>query len=150
MAEKESIHKAKAKTLVVSGATTIQKATPSKVAKVPLNAVDTAGGLFAWQPPNEAGAVLVTRVTVDVTTPATSACSLEIGTTAVSATTASANLIDTLDVHTAAITTDNLKSPGSNGKQLQKLAAGSWVTGSVASGASAGIVGFAYIEYWSM
>jgi hypothetical protein len=42
---------------------------------------------------------------------------------------------------------DNLGDAGTNGKTRQKLAAGKWVTGSVASGAAAGLVGFAYIHY---
>lgn len=38
--------------------------------------------------------------------------------------TSAANLIDALDVHSATITTDNLRSRGANGKPLQKLATG--------------------------
>lgn len=117
-----------------------------KVARVALAAVDTAGGLFAWQNP-ESVSVLINRVTIDVTTKATGACTVDIGTTATNATTSSDNLLDGLDVGTAAITTDNLQTPGTNGKQLQKLASGKWVTGSKATGATAGIVGNVYIEY---
>jgi hypothetical protein len=118
-----------------------------KVAKVALAAVDTAGGAFAWQNPEGAG-IFINRATIDVTTKATGACTLDIGTTAASATTSSDNLLDGLDVGTATVTTDNLQTPGTNGKQLQKLASGKWVTGSKASGATAGIVGSVYIEYW--
>ena len=117
-----------------------------KVAKVALAAVDTGGGIFSWQNP-EIGAIIVNRVTIVTSVVATGACSISIGSTATSGTTSSANLIDTLDVHTATVTTDNLQTPGANGKQLQSLAAGKWVTGSKASGASAGLVGFVYIEY---
>ena len=118
-----------------------------QVAKVKLNAgTDTGGGIFAWKNP-ENDAIIVERVVLDVTTPATGACSVEVGTTATSATTASANLIDTLDVHTAAGSFDNITDKGTNGKSRQSLAAGKWVTGSTATGASAGLVGYAYIHY---
>jgi hypothetical protein len=168
MAEKERVHKAIAKTLNVVGTLKLAGAQVNataadlnlvagmaaantnagikRVAKVALAAVDTAGGLFSWQNP-EAGAVVVNRVTLDVTTKATAACSVSVGATSTSGTTSSANLIDTLDVGTAAGTFDNVQNPGTNGKPLQKVAAGKWVTGSKASGATAGVVGFAYIEY---
>lgn len=117
-----------------------------KVAKVALAAVDTGGGIFAWQ--NDEGAsIIVQRVLLDVTTAATAACTVDIGTTAVSATTSSDNLIDGLDVNAATGVFDNLTSAGSSGKSQQKLASGKWVTGSKSTGVSAGLVGFAYIEY---
>jgi len=118
-----------------------------KVAKVALAAVNTAGGVFAWA--NDEGAsIIVQRVILDVTTKATGACSLDVGTTATNATTLSNNLIDGVDVNAAAGVFDNLDNAGTDGKSKQKLAAGKWVTGSVVSGgASAGLVGFAYIEY---
>jgi len=117
-----------------------------KVAKVALGAADTGGGVLSWQNP-EAGAIIVQRIIVDVTTVATGACSVSFGTTAASATTSSANLIDTLDVHSATGTFDNITDGSTNGKARQKLAAGKWVTGSKASGAAAGLVGSVYIEY---
>ena len=118
-----------------------------KVAKIALAAVDTGGGVFSWQ--NDEGAsIIVQRLILDVTTKSTGACSLECGTTATSATTLSDNLINAVDVNSAAGVFDNITDKGTNGKSRQKLAAGKWVTGSVVSGgASAGIVGFAYIEY---
>jgi hypothetical protein len=117
-----------------------------KVAKVALSAVDTAGGLFAWQN-DEGAAIMVQNVLLDVTTKATSACTADLGTTATSAATLSDNMIDGVDVATAAGLFDSITDKGTNGKSRQKLADAKWVTGSVASGASAGIVGFAYIEY---
>lgn len=116
------------------------------IVKVPLAAVDTAGGVFAWQAPANT-AVIVTRVELDVTTESTGACTIDVGTTATSAVTSSDNLIDGISVATAAGLYSNLKNAGTNGKADQKLAAAKWVTGSVATGASAGIVGFAYIHY---
>lgn len=118
-----------------------------KVAKVALAAVDTAGGVFAWVN-SESVSIIINKIVVDVTTKATSACTVDIGTTATNATTSSDNLIDGLDVGTAAGTFDNITDKGTNGKSRQKLASGKWVTASVASGASAGIVGYAYIEYF--
>jgi len=117
-----------------------------KVAKITLAAVDTGGGVFAWQ--NDEGAsIIVTGLVLDVTTKTTSACTVDCGITAASATTLSDNLIDGLDVNATAGVFDNITDKGANGKSRQKLAASKWVTGSVASGASAGIVGFAYIRY---
>lgn len=113
-------------------------------------AADTGGGIGAWANP-EAANILIQRVLVDVTTVATAACLVDVGTTATSATTLSDNLLDGIDVHTATGQHDNLLAAdaGTNGKTVQKLAAGKWVTFSTqaAGGASAGLVGNAYIEY---
>ena len=123
------------------------------VKKIALAAVDTAGGLFAWQAPARA---FVTAVKVDVTTPATGACTADIGYTTASAATLSDTIIDGADVHTAADVFDNVADAGTNGilggttntgDQQLVAASGKWVTGSTASGASAGIVGNAYIFY---
>ena len=116
------------------------------VAKVALAAVDTGGGIFAWQ--NPAGvSIIVHKVIIDVATVATGACTIDVGTTATSATTLSDNMIDGLDVHTATGTFGIANGADLNGVAQQKLAAGKWVTGSKASGASAGLVGTAYIHY---
>lgn len=119
-----------------------------KIVKVALAASDAGGGVFAWQNP-EAGSILVTRVVVDVTTKTTGACTIDVGTTATSASTPSDTLLDGLDVGTAAGVFDNLLAAdaGTHGKTAQKLAAGKWVTASKASGAAAGLVGSAYIHY---
>lgn len=120
-----------------------------KVAKVALAAKDTGGGVFAWQ--NDEGAsIIVQRIILDVTTKASAACTIDVGTTDTSATTSSDNLIDGLDVNTAAGVFDNIEDnggAGGNGKAKQKLANGKWVTASKASGATAGLAGYAYIEY---
>src|ERR1051326_7948212 len=114
-----------------------------KVARVALNAVDTGGGVFSWVN-LEKGAIAVTRIEIDVTTKSTAACTIDVGTTATSATTSSDNLTDGLDVGTAAGLFNNIDDKGTNGKSHQRLAAGAWITASKASGASAGIVGTAY------
>ena len=111
-----------------------------------LAAVDTAGGLFSWANP-ETGEILVEHVALKIGTKTTGACTADVGTTATSATTLSDNLIDGKDINAAAGTFTNLESAGTNGKAGQRLAAGKWVTGSVASGASAGIVGTYEIYY---
>lgn len=118
-----------------------------KVVSVALVAgTDTGGGIVSWANP-EATSILIDRIIIDVNTIATGANSISAGTTAVSGTTVSANLIDTLDVHSATGTFDNITDKGANGKSRQKLASGKWVTISTASGASAGLVGFAWIYY---
>jgi len=117
----------------------------SKTVRVALAAVDTAGGVLAWANP-ESVTVFVTRVIFDVTTKATAACTVDVG-VAANGTTSNDALMDGLDVGTAAGTFDNIENQGTNGKSTGKVAVGSYVTGSVASGASAGLVGFAYITY---
>ena len=110
-----------------------------------LAAVDTGGGVFSWKNP-EASDILVEHVALVVTTQTTGACTLDVGTTAVSATTSSDTLIDGIDVATAGTYTND-ESAGANGKPFKRLAVGKWVTGSVASGASAGIKGTYEIYY---
>lgn len=117
-----------------------------KIARVALAALDTGGGVFAWANP-EADSILITRTVLDVTTKATGACTIDVGTTATNATTSSDNLIDGLDVGTAAGVFDSITDKGTNGKSRQKLATGKWITGSMASGAAAGLVGYVYIHY---
>lgn len=120
-----------------------------KVAKVALEAVDTAGGLFAWQNP-ESVKVLVTRLLVHLTTAAAAACTGDFG-PAADATTLNDTGIDGLDLNAAAGLFDNVNDAGTNGKARfivdEKGGTNDHVTGSTASGASSGIVGFAYIEY---
>jgi len=116
------------------------------ISRVALAAVDTGGGIFAWQNPHE-NAILITGLYLDATTAATAACTIDCGTTATSATTSSDNLIDGLDVNAAAGVFNNFTDNGTNGKTRQRLASGKWVTGSKATGASAGLVGYAYIKY---
>lgn len=118
-----------------------------KVVKVALAASDAGGGVFAWANP-EAGSIFVTRVVIDVTTQSTGACTVDVGTTATSAATVSDNLIDGVSVATAGVIDNALAATlGTNGKPSQKLASGKWVTASKATGATAGLVGSAYIYY---
>jgi hypothetical protein len=119
-----------------------------KCQKVALAAVDTGGGIFSWQNP-ESVTIIVDRVVLDVTTVASAACSVEVGGTATNGTTASANLITAQDVHSATGQFDSLLAAvgGASGLGVYKCAAGKWITGSTSSGASAGLVGSAYIYY---
>lgn len=119
----------------------------AKVARVPLAGLaDTAGGIGAWRNP-EAVSIIIQRLVIDTTVVATGACTIDAGTTATSAATSSDTLIDGLDVNAAIGTFDNITDKGTNGKSRQKLASGKWVTFSRATGASAGLVGTAYITY---
>lgn len=115
------------------------------IARIPLAAVDTGGGVFSWQVPANTD-VLITRVELDVTTQSSGACTVDVGYTATGATTSADNLIDGISVATAGLYS-NLKNAGTNGKADQRGVAAKFVNGSVASGASSGLVGFAYIHY---
>lgn len=117
-----------------------------KTKKVALGVADTGGGVLSWQNP-EGAAIIIERLIIDVTTASTAACTVDFGTTAVGATTSSDNLIDGLDVNAATGTFDNITDKGDNGKSRQKLASGKWVTGSMKTGAAAGLAGYAYIQY---
>lgn len=114
--------------------------------KVALAAADTAGGVFAWA--NPMGATIhILSVEVDVTTVSTGACSLDIG-VANDGTTLSDTIIDGASTATTARVIDNIKDAGTNGTSVQRCSSTQYVTGSVVGGgASAGLVGFAYITY---
>jgi hypothetical protein len=120
----------------------------SKSAKsVALVASDAVGGLFAWQNPF-ANSIFVTRVILHVTTEASGSCTADVGRTSAAAATNNA-LIDGANVGAAAIDTDNVAETGDSiGIALDaKGGTNDYITGSKASGASAGIVGYAIIEY---
>ncbi len=114
--------------------------------KVSLTAgTDTAGGVLSLANP-EGATLIITRLILDVTTAATAACTLDAGVGS-GATTKYDTLIDGLDVNAAAGTFDNVENQGTNGKAAVKWTSGNYLTISTASGASAGLVGSAYIEY---
>jgi hypothetical protein len=85
---------------------------------------------------------------LDVTTQTTGACTLDCG-PAANATTLNDTLIDGANP-AAAGTFNHTKHAGTNGLGSSHLGSTQYVTGSVASGASAGIVGFAYISYFAV
>lgn len=119
----------------------------SKIVRVPLSAPAVAGNVFSWQNP-EAGSILVTRLTLDVTTASSGACTIDCGYTATTSTTSSDTLIDGRSVATAQLS-DNVANVGTNGKCTVKAAAGKWITGTSSADAT-GLVGYAYIEYISI
>jgi len=88
---------------------------------------------------------LINKVVLDVTTQSTGACTVDIG-VAADATTSNDTLIDGLSVAASGVF-DNITDKGTNGKTCKKATSSQYVTISKASGASAGIVGNAYIHY---
>ena len=90
---------------------------------------------------------------LDVTTVATAACTLDVGIDG-DGTGSSDILLDGLDVNAAAGVFDNIADKGTNGKERQRLDAKGgttdYVTASKASGATAGLVGNAYIFYYEV
>jgi hypothetical protein len=116
--------------------------------KVALNgtAIHAASGFAAWQNP-EAGSIIITDVILHLTTVATGACTLDIGTTATSAATTSDNLIDGLDVNAALGVFTNGSDAGTNGKSRQLLAAGKWITVDEKTGDSTGLIAELTIFY---
>lgn len=135
---------------VIHGGTVIEGAAERvRRASGSLAAVATGGGVFAWQNPEDV-AIIVTRVILDVTTKTTGACTVDVGPGA-TATTVADELMDGLDVGTAAGVFDNIENQGTDGKSTARLAANGgavdYVTGSEASGAIAGIVGTFHIFY---
>lgn len=113
--------------------------------RIPLVAVTTtaAGGIITWRNPYT-HALRVTRLTIDRTTKSTGAASGDFG---VAATVASNDtLLDGLDLAAAEAAADNILNPGTNGLATVSLAADSYVTGT-ASATTAGMVGFAYIDF---
>jgi len=113
--------------------------------RVALANVDTGGGVVSLANP-EGVDLLVTKLILETSVAATAACTLDAG-IAAAATTLSDNLIDGLDVNAAAGVFDNVDDQGTNGKVTQSWDSDEYLTISVKTGASAGLVGYAYIEY---
>lgn len=136
-------------TQTLLGSTPFAGAAYDRAVKVAIKALVGAtvhAGVVAWQNP-ESTAIIITRLVIDRTTKSTGASALDAGTTASSATTASDNLIDGLVSSATEAVEDNIQNPGTNGKPLQKLAAGKWVTFKEFSGDMTGLVANAYIHY---
>ena len=120
-------------------------ATAGKWATGSLTASDSAAGMF--QLTNSTGSnMLVTRVLIYLTTKTSGDCTVDIGVGS-SASTVYNNLIDGLDIHTAVGVFDNITDKGSSGTSRQIWTNGQYVNGSVASGNSAGVVGFYAVHY---
>jgi hypothetical protein len=106
---------------------------------------DAVGGVLKLANP-EGAALIVTRVILDVATKSTGACTVDAGIAADGAT-SSDTLMDGLDVGTAAGVFDNIENQGTNGKSSVKWGASQYLNISKATGAAAGLVGKAYIQW---
>lgn len=109
------------------------------------NAADTAGAVLSLLNP-EGVDLIITALTLDVTTAATGACTLDAGVGS-GATTKYDNIIDGVDVNAAAICADNVKNAGTNGTSHIRWESDNYLTVSTATGAVAGLVGNAYVSY---
>tara|TARA_Y100001973_G_scaffold10014_1_gene13626 strand:+ start:5598 stop:6083 length:486 start_codon:yes stop_codon:yes gene_type:complete len=126
-----------------------------KVAEVALSAADTsgttAGALFTWQN-NEGVSVIVTKVVIDATTQASGSLTVDIGSSATVAN--SDNIFTALDLGAAAGTfgSDDPVLGGTNTRAAStaKVANGKYILGTNASGDSTGLVGTAYIFYYTL
>lgn len=99
-----------------------------------------AGDLFNWANPS-AGAIIVTDLIVNRTTKSTGASTSDFGVAATAAT-SSDTLIDGLNTGaTEANGENNHQNGGTNGKDANYMAAGTFITGSEASGDTTGLVG---------
>lgn len=119
-----------------------------KIAKLTITGGSTTTGVFtAWQNP-EGASILVEKVILDITTASTGASTLDIGTTATSATTASDNLLDGVSGTPAALfdSSDAGLDSGANDAVL-KLAAGKWIVVEEKSGDVDGLAATLYIYY---
>jgi hypothetical protein len=110
-----------------------------------LSNAEAAGGVLALANP-EGVDLWVDELILEIDTKATAACTVDAG-IAADATTSADNLIDGLDVGTAAGTFSNEANAGTNGKNGQKWGAAQFLTVSKASGAAAGLVGEAHVKY---
>lgn len=111
-----------------------------------LVASDAAAGVFSVE--NTYGTDLyVTRVLIFVQTPSTGACALDVGSNAAEVT--DDDLLDGLSVAAAGIF-DNIADKGTNGSSRRKWASGEFVTATMATGATAGLVGRWRIEACDM
>jgi hypothetical protein len=94
-------------------------------------------------------ACIIERVIMDITTASTGACTLDVGYTAVSATTTSDTLLDGIDVGTAIGFWDSMNAALDSGANAlaQKAASGKWITVAEKTGDATGLVGNLYIYY---
>jgi len=105
-------------------------------------------GVLNWANPEGVG-IIVQRALLNVTTASTGAATVDVGVTAVSATTESDTLLDGVDVNAAVALFDSMNAAldsGANAK-AQTLAAGKWVTVKSKSGDTTGMVATLYVQY---
>lgn len=113
--------------------------------KVALADADTGGGVLSLLNPEGVDCV-ITKLILDVTTAATAACTLDAGVGS-GATTVYDTLIDGVDVNTAAGLFGNGDQAGTNGTQEIRWESNHYLTVSMKTGAAAGLVGYAYVQY---
>lgn len=107
------------------------------------------GGVIAWQNP-EASSILIIDSRLVLTVVSTGACTLDIGTTATSATTTSDNMFDGIDATATApaiYSMSNAALDTAANVEGKILAAGKWVTIDEKTGDATGLVGNLYVEY---
>lgn len=103
-----------------------------------LTASDAAAGIFSEE--NTYGTdLLVLRIVIFVATASTGACTIDVG-EGNSDSSSYDNIIDGLDVASTGAS-DNLGDPGSNGHSVRAWRSGEYVNASMATGATAGLVG---------
>ena len=104
-----------------------------------LTASDSAAGVFSET--NGFGTdLIVLRIVIFITTAATGSCTIDIGEGS-SASSSFDNIIDGLNAGAGAGAADNLGDPGTNGHSSRVWKSGEHITASMASGATAGLVG---------
>ena len=132
MSEKQALEKGIAASINVKGYTAQGIGVVKTLRAFFTGGVDTGGGVLSIPNP-ESTPILITRGIINVTTAATGANSVEVG-TASTATGTGTNLISSQDVHS---------STGAFGSSATTilLPAGQFITISTASGASAGLAG---------
>lgn len=118
----------------------------TKVAVTTITGAALHAAVQSWANP-EAGSIVITRCALLVSTVATGACKIDVGVTAVSATTAADNLIDGLDANAAVAAFTAGGGDGTNDRHVQSLATGKWVTVKEISGDATGGVYVLYVEY---
>jgi hypothetical protein len=117
-----------------------------KFVAIPLDGTALHAGVVGLVNP-EGADVIITRRLAYVTTPATGAAKIDVGTTTVSISTASDNLLDGIDVHAATGAFGLADGDGTNGKEDQVWSSGKWVTVKEISGDVTGLVGKIVIFY---
>jgi hypothetical protein len=150
IAEASSTGLAVTGTVVATGgiSTSSSTARVEQVAVQSLTGAALNAAVVGWQNPTGSD-ILVTRVILNLTTVATAACTLDVGVTAVSATTTSDTLLDGIDANAAIGVFDSMNAAldaGANAK-AQLVSAGKWVTFDEKTGDATGLVAKAYIFY---
>lgn len=93
---------------------------------------------------------IIVRAILNITTVATAACTIDVGYTAVTATTSSDTLLDGIDANAAIGVFDSMNAAldaGANAK-AQAAAAEKWVTIDEKTGDSTGLVAVLYVQYF--